>query len=94
MNCDFVNILQVLLVALFGMVASAPQQDATIVRSENENPGNGIYNWAFETSDGSKQNAAGNLKEGPLEDGTNGQFQTVEGSYSYTAPDGKLFGLV
>lgn len=81
-----------LLVALLGMVAfvhSAPQSDITIVRSDNENPGDGNYNWAFETSDGTKQDAAGALRDGPLEDGTNGQFQTVQGSYSYTAPDGK-----
>lgn len=79
-------------VAVLGMVAlvhSAPQADSTIVRSENENPGNGIYQWAFETSDGTKQDANGQLRDGPLEDGTNGQFQVVEGSYSYTSPDGK-----
>lgn len=71
------------------LVHARPQSDATIVRSENENPGTGEYQWAFETSDGIKQDARGSLRDGPLEDGSNGQYEVVEGSYSYTAPDGK-----
>lgn len=79
-----------LLVALIGvaLVEAFPQQDITIVRSEIENPGTGEYNWAYETSDNSKAEARGSLRDGPLEDGTSGQYQVVEGSYSYTAPDG------
>ncbi|CAL8134980.1 unnamed protein product [Orchesella dallaii] len=82
----------VLLVALVGvaLVQALPQSDITIVRSDIENPGTGEYNWGYETSDGAKADARGALRDGPLEDGTNGQFQTVEGSYSYTAPDGRL----
>ncbi|ODM95202.1 Larval cuticle protein 16/17 [Orchesella cincta] len=80
----------VLLVALVGVALAMPQSDITIVRSDIENPGTGEYQWGYETSDGSKADATGALRDGVLEDGTNGQFQTVQGSYSYTAPDGRL----
>jgi len=79
----------VLLLALVAVAVAMPQADITIVRSENDNDGLGTYNWAYETSDGTKVDQQGALKAGPLEDGTNGEFQTMKGSYSSTSPDGR-----
>jgi hypothetical protein len=72
------------------LVQSAPQGDVAIVRSENDNQGDGQFSWAFETSDGTKAEQQGELKSGPLEDGTDGKFETMKGQYSYVAPDGKF----
>lgn len=82
--------IKVLLAALVAITVAAPQGDVAIVRSENDNQGDGNFNWAFETSDGTKVEQSGALKAGPLEDGTNGEFQTMKGSYSSVAADGKL----
>lgn len=66
-------------------------QDVEILRYDNDNDGLGKFAWGYDTSDGTKVEQTGDLKSGTLEDGTTGQFQTMKGSYSSVAADGKYF---
>jgi len=66
-----------------------PQADIEIISSSNDNPGDGTYKWAYETSDGTQQEQTGELESGPLEDGTDGEYEAVQGSYSYKTPEGR-----
>lgn len=66
---------------------------ATLLQSTFSDDGFGNFNYVFETSNGIKQNANGQLKDitVPATDGAaagpgKGSVQT--GSFSYTAPDG------
>jgi len=71
--------------ALFAVVASRPQNEVTITRSEFEDQGDGTFNWVSELSDGSKQEQSGKLKQIGDEQGI-----VLTGSYSYTSPEGKF----
>jgi len=71
------------------VVYSFPQGDVEILRSENDNDGMGNFQWAYETSDGTKADQQGELRSGTLEDGNQGQFQTMKGSYEYMTDKGR-----
>ncbi|XP_047526725.1 flexible cuticle protein 12-like [Vanessa atalanta] len=60
--------------------AAPPYEGAQVLRYENDNIGIGSYRHAFEQSDGTQQEAVGELK--------NGETVVVRGSYSWNAPDG------
>jgi len=91
----------VMFVALFGMAvaqrggnrpaaARAPAQksdDIIILRSENENNGDGTYRYLYETSDGTTAQESGYLKPNGAED----PIQVAQGSYQYYSPEGELF---
>jgi len=91
--------------ALFGMVLSKPQQgaaggrspyynpadkQATILRYDNVNNGDGTYQYAYETSNGIAAEEQGFLKN----QGTNNEIQTARGSYQYYGPEGQLYRIV
>lgn len=73
---------------------------ATIISETKSIDGAGNFNYAFETSDGIKEEAKGSLKtlKVPVVDPATGQTTgeqdgtgiVQEGKYSYTAPDGQL----
>ncbi|KAG8324179.1 hypothetical protein J6590_098456 [Homalodisca vitripennis] len=57
-----------------------------IVRSSLDNNFDGRFQYAFETENGIALNAVGDVKQlSPQE-----QAQVIQGSYSYTAPDGQV----
>jgi len=70
-----------------GRSAQKPE-DVTIVRSENENSGDGTYRFLWETSDGSKHEESGYLKPNP--DPKEEAIQVAQGSFQYYSPEGEL----
>jgi len=84
----------VLLVAFFGMALARPQDkpqdEITIIKSENENNGDGTFRWATELSDGTKQEQSGYIKPG---DDPENAIQVMQGSYSYYSPEGELISV-
>lgn len=101
-----------LTVALFAwalsLAAARPQAaDATtpvpIVSQTQSIDGSGKFNYAFESGDGTKEDANGELKtiQVPKVDPATGQTSGTEegqgivqqGKYSYTAPDGQLISV-
>nr|XP_016933081.1 larval cuticle protein 65Ag1 [Drosophila suzukii] len=67
---------------------AAPAPDAEIVNQESDVNADS-YSFKFETSDGTKQEQHGSLKNlGPEEDALQ-----VAGSYSYTGDDGKTYTI-
>jgi len=81
------------LVIFFGVAAARPQaqknEDVVILRSEFEDKGDGTFSWASETSDGTKHEQSGYLKNVGTED----EGISISGSYSYYAPEGELISL-
>lgn len=63
---------------------------ATLLQSTFSDDGLGNFNYLFETSNGIKQNANGQLKDIQPTDGQTeaGKGSVQQGSFSYTAPDG------
>ncbi len=68
-------VLQVIVLALFVVAVSArPQanqqkpEEVVIVRSEFDDKGDGTFSWASETSDGTKMEQSGFLKNPGTED--------------------------
>jgi len=84
----------VLIVALFGAAIARPQDKAqdevTIIKSENENNGDGTFRWVSELSDGTKSEQSGYIKPG---DDPENAIQVMQGSYSYYSPEGELISL-
>ncbi|CAG7732055.1 unnamed protein product [Allacma fusca] len=70
-------------------VTARPQGEApevTILNSVSETDGAGNFNWASETSDGTKLEQKGYIKN-PEADPEE-QIQVIQGSYSYIDPEG------
>lgn len=67
--------------------ASQNANEIVITRSENENNGDGTFRWVSETSDGSKHEQSGYLKDGP---DPQAPIQVIQGAYSYYSPEGQL----
>lgn len=68
-----------IILAFLGLAAARPQKaedEVTIIKSENENSGDGTFNWAYELSDGSKQEQSGYIK--PSDDPENA-IQVMQG---------------
>lgn len=55
-----------------------PQDEITIIKSENENNGDGTFRWATELSDGTKQEQSGYIKPG---DDPENAIQVMQGYY-------------
>jgi len=75
-------------------VSARPQgnqkpEDVVIVRSEFDDKGDGTFSWASETSDGTKIEQSGFLKN----PGTEDEGISISGSYQYYAPEGELIQL-
>jgi len=86
----------IILLAVFGMAVSAPQlqqqqrsvyADIYSLRSESDNQEDGTFRWAYENSDGSKAQQDGYVKN-PQEQDPEKRIQAIQGSYSYTSPEG------
>ncbi|XP_049866009.1 endocuticle structural protein SgAbd-6-like [Pectinophora gossypiella] len=80
------------LLVVFALIAAAwaaPQnpQDVQILRYDINNGGLDGYNFAWELSDGSKQQETGQLKN----QGTENEAIAVQGSYSWVGPDGVTY---
>jgi len=70
-----------------GFSQASPQQPPIAILSyENVNNGDGSYRFSYETENGIKAQEQGELKN----KGSENAIQSVQGSYSYTAPDGQL----
>lgn len=65
-------------------------KQATIVRYENINNGDGNYQYGYETSNGIAAEETGFLKNA----GTQNEIQTARGSYQYYGPEGQLYKIV
>uniref|UniRef100_A0A6P4ER91 Larval cuticle protein 8-like isoform X2 n=1 Tax=Drosophila rhopaloa TaxID=1041015 RepID=A0A6P4ER91_DRORH len=75
----------IVFVALFAVALAAPA-DVSIVRSESDVGPEGFkYDW--ETSDGQKANAAGELRNV----GSENESLAVRGSFSFVADDGQTY---
>ncbi|XP_030385802.1 larval cuticle protein 65Ag1-like [Scaptodrosophila lebanonensis] len=71
--------------ALFAAALAAPNQDAEILRYENDNIGVEGYNFALETSDGTSKQEQGQLKSLP-----EGDAIVVRGSFQYLDNEGQV----
>ncbi|CAG7825455.1 unnamed protein product, partial [Allacma fusca] len=78
----------VILSALLALSWAAPQNpDVTVLSDTRENNGDGTFRWAYETSDGTRAEQSGYIKNpGAPEDET---IQSISGSYSHYSPEGQ-----
>jgi len=80
------------LAIVLGVATARPQanknEDVVILRSEFEDKGDGTFSWASETSDGTKHEQSGFLKQIGDEQGI-----SISGAYQYYAPEGQLISL-
>uniref|UniRef100_A0A0K8SLT1 Larval cuticle protein LCP-17 n=2 Tax=Lygus hesperus TaxID=30085 RepID=A0A0K8SLT1_LYGHE len=63
-----------------------PLAAARTIRQEQDNQFDGTFSYSFETDNGIQQNAQGSVKN----PGTEQEAQVVQGSYSYTSPEGQV----
>lgn len=80
----------VVLALTFAACLAKPVDDssnAQIIRYESDNIGIDGYNFAYETSDGTKHEEHAELKNA----GSENEALSVSGSYSWTAPDGQVY---
>jgi len=80
----------VVILALAAVVAARPQgdKDTQIVQLENDNAGDGNYNFNYALSDGTNRQEQGALKAvGDV------QAQTSQGVISWTSPEGQQITL-
>jgi len=84
----------VIIAAFVGLAFARPQaakeDEVTIIKSENENSGDGTFKWAYEQSDGTKAEQSGYIK--PSDD-PEMPIQVMQGSYSYYSPEGELISV-
>ncbi|XP_057335312.1 flexible cuticle protein 12-like [Microplitis mediator] len=81
-------IILVVLASVASIGLSAPQQEITIIRQEENNSiGVGGYHFSYEQSDGQKREETAELEN----EGTDDEAMKVVGSYSFVAPDGKTY---
>lgn len=76
-----------------GGPAPAPSQPSgppiEIISYENVNNGDGSYKWSYESANGIKAQETGDVKN----KGSDNAIQTVQGSYSYTSPEGQVIEI-
>ncbi|KAF6212111.1 hypothetical protein GE061_012632 [Apolygus lucorum] len=66
-----------------------PLAAARTLRQEQDNQFDGTFSYSFETDNGIQQSAQGSVKNA----GTEQEAQVVQGSYSYTSPEGQLITI-
>ncbi|XP_045764455.1 flexible cuticle protein 12-like isoform X1 [Maniola jurtina] len=87
---------QLIVLCLVAVAVAAPppptynNYNAEILRYENDNIGLGNYRYAFEQSDGTKQEQQGELRNAGLEN----EAIAVKGVYSWIAPNGYRYTVV
>ena len=60
-----------------------------IISFESENNGDGSYKFSYESANGIKAEEQGEVKN----KGSDNEIQSVQGSYSYTSPEGQLISV-
>ncbi|XP_013116553.1 larval cuticle protein 65Ag1-like [Stomoxys calcitrans] len=75
----------IVFVALFAIALAAPAEVA-IVKSESD-VGPDSFSYAYETSDGTKSEASGNV----IHAGTEEEGIAIKGSFSFVADDGQTY---
>ncbi|XP_062549687.1 endocuticle structural glycoprotein ABD-5-like isoform X2 [Armigeres subalbatus] len=88
MGCQLIFMMALILAAA-NVVSPSDSSGATIVRKEFVRTEDG-YTFEFETSDGQKRREEGKL----VTDDAGNQYMKVQGSFSYTAPDGKIINAI
>ncbi|KAL7734144.1 hypothetical protein ACLKA6_011824 [Drosophila palustris] len=79
----------IVFVALFAVALAGPvANEVQLLKSEADVHATG-FNYAFETSDGNKQQAQGDLKNA----GTDDEALAVRGSFSFVADDGQTYTI-
>ncbi|KAK9717968.1 Insect cuticle protein [Popillia japonica] len=73
----------------FALVLTAPQKDATIIKSNLENIGIDGYNFQYETSNGIAADEQGQLKNA----GSENEVMAVRGQFKYLGPDGVTYTI-
>jgi loricrin len=68
---------------------ASAQAQVPILRFDNNNNGDGSYNFAYETGDGIQAQEEGYLKNAGSQD----EAQAAQGSFSYTSPDGQQISV-
>ncbi|XP_064541562.1 larval cuticle protein 65Ag1-like [Drosophila montana] len=79
----------IVFVALFAVALAAPgDSEAQVLRSDSD-VGPESFNYAYETSNGISEQAAGQLKN----IGSENEAIAVQGSYSFVADDGQTYTI-
>lgn len=79
----------VLVIVCTNAFPQTPDSQATLVSSTFGDDGAGNVNYAFETSNGIKQEASGQLKDVTVQETQQqAKVEALRGTFSYTAPDG------
>ncbi|KAJ8732701.1 hypothetical protein PYW07_015300 [Mythimna separata] len=82
--CAFVAAATVVVNTLAAPKIVQKAEDVKLLRYESNNDGLGNYNFVYEQSDSSSRTEEGKLRNA----GTDNEFVAVQGSYSWTDPDG------
>ncbi|CAG5040087.1 unnamed protein product [Parnassius apollo] len=85
----------VVALCLLGVALAAPppafyssdSKNAEILRYDNDNTGFGSYKYAFEQSDGTKQEQQGEV----INEGSDNEYLSVKGRYTYVGQDGVTY---
>ncbi|KAJ3634846.1 hypothetical protein MTP99_007788 [Tenebrio molitor] len=72
-----------------GRYSGGSSAQVPILRFDNNNNGDGSYNFAYETGDGIQAQEEGYLKNAGSQD----EAQAAQGSFSYTSPDGQQISV-
>ncbi|XP_054256882.1 endocuticle structural glycoprotein ABD-4-like [Macrosteles quadrilineatus] len=87
------GLVQVCLLAVIAVASALPQgqKPIAIIRSESEGPNaDGSYRFLYETENGIRGEESGQL----LNAGAENEAISVQGSNSYTSPEGQVINLV
>nr|AAV73780.1 cuticle protein 13 [Antheraea yamamai] len=82
-----------IILSVIVLVTAAPppinnaQDNVSLLKYNYENDGTGLYNYAFEQSDGTKQEQHGELRNA----GTENESLFVKGSFTWIGPDGVTY---
>jgi len=68
----------------------SPQNVVPIVSYNNDLNPDGSFQWSYQTGDGISANAQGSVRPSATRDAENPVSTAVQGSYSYTSPEGQV----
>ncbi|XP_026471262.1 flexible cuticle protein 12-like [Ctenocephalides felis] len=75
------------LAAPYAAAGAPTTPPVAILKSVNENNGDGSYNYEYQSENGINHQESGHLEN----QGSENEEQVVSGSYSYTGPDGNVY---
>nr|AAV91347.1 cuticle protein 2 [Lonomia obliqua] len=79
--------LAVLVTAKSAPTFDNPGGEASLLKYENDNTGFGSFRYAYEQSDGTRQEQEGFLEN----EGTKEEYLSVKGSFTWVGPDGVTY---